>query len=217
MSVSAQTVKELRDKTGAGMMDCKKALAECAGDMEKAIDFLRKKGLKDIGKRSGKVAAEGIVYSYIHGGGRIGVMLELNCETDFVSRGDDFQNLAKMIAMHVAWANPRFISREDVTADVIEREKDIFRAQLKPGQEQMAEKILTGRLDKFFQENCLLEQLDAKDANAKKRIGDLVNEVSAKVGEKITLRRMSRYEVGEGIEKVVANYAEEVAAAAGLN
>ncbi|MDD2942502.1 MAG: translation elongation factor Ts [bacterium] len=217
MSVSAQTVKELRDKTGAGMMDCKKALAECAGDMEKAIDFLRKKGLKDVGKRSGKVAAEGVIYSYIHGGGRIGVMLELNCETDFVARGDDFQELAKLIAMHVAWANPRFISREDVTADVIEREKDIFRAQLKPGQEAMAEKILTGRLDKFYQENCLLEQLDAKDANAKKRIGDLVNEVSAKVGEKITLRRMSRYEVGEGIEKVVANYAEEVAAAAGLN
>lgn len=213
-AISASLVKELRDKTGAGMMDCKKALAENDGDIEKSIEFLRKKGLKDVGKRSGKVAAEGVVYSYIHSGGRVGVMLELNCETDFVARGDDFTDLAKSISMHVAWANPPFLNRESVPVNVIEKEKDIFRSQLKPQQEKMADKILEGKMEKFYKENCLLEQLDAKDAAAKKSIQDIINDVSAKVGEKISLRRFSRYEVGEGIEKEEVDYAAEVAAAA---
>jgi len=216
MAISAQQVKELRDKTGAGMMDCKKALAEREGDLEKAIDFLRKQGLKDVGKRSGKVAAEGLVYSYIHSGGRIGVLLEINCETDFVARGDDFQDLARDIAMHVAWSNPRFVSREEVPVDVVERERNIFLSQLKPGQEKVADKIISGRLEKFYQENCLLEQQDAKDPAAKKSIQNLVNDVSAKIGEKISVRRVARYEVGEGIEKAVVNYAEEVAAVANV-
>ncbi len=213
--ISAQLVKELRDKTGAGMMDCKKALAEASGDPEKAIEVLRKKGLKDVDKRSGKVASEGVIYSYIHAGGRIGVMLELNSETDFVARGDDFQGLAKDIAMHVAWSNPRFLGREDVPEKVIATEKEIYLSQLKPEQQKMADKILPGKLEKFYEEACLLEQFDARDASAKKRIKDLISDLSAKIGEKIVLRRFVRYEVGEGIEKVKTDYRAEVAAAMG--
>lgn len=193
-------VKELREKTGAGMMDCKKALAEANGNFEQAIDVLRKKGLKDIGKRADKVAAEGVVYSYIHAGGRIGVMIELNCETDFVARGQDFQDLAKSIAMHVAWAAPKYLSREEVPASFIEREKEILASQLKPEQQKMADKILGGQLDKLLKEICLLEQLDVRDASAKKSIQDLVNELSAKVGEKVVLKRFVRFEVGEGVK-----------------
>ncbi len=213
--ISAQLVKELRDKTGAGMMDCKKALAESGGDSEKAIEVLRKKGLKDVDKRAGKVAAEGVVYSYIHTGGRIGVMLELNSETDFVARGDDFTTLAKDIAMHIAWANPRFLSREEVPAKVIESEKDIYLSQLKPEQQKMADKILPGKLEKFYEDACLLEQFDARDPASKKRIKDLIDTLSAKIGEKIVLRRFVRFEVGEGIEKVQTDYRAEVAAAMG--
>lgn len=209
--ITSQLVKELRDKTGAGMMDCKKALAETGGDMEKAIDTLRKKGLKDVSKRSGKVASEGQILSYIHAGERIGVLLELNCETDFVARGDDFKALAKSIAMHIAWANPRFLAREEVTADVIEREKEIYLSQLGAGQEKVAEKIIAGKLEKFYQETCLVEQLDALSGKDKKTIGDLLNDLSAKVGEKIALRRFVRYELGEGIKKEEVNYADEVA------
>lgn len=208
--ISAQLVKDLREKTGAGMMDCKKALAESAGDMEKAIDFLRKKGLKDAGKRSGKVAAEGLVLSYVHPGDRIAVMLEMNCETDFVARGDDFRNLARSIAMHIAWANPRFLDRDSVPEDVLLREKEIFRSQLNPGQEKVADKIIAGKLEKFFEENCLVDQTDARQSD-KRTIGDLVKELSGKIGEKIEVRRFVRYEVGEGIEKPQVNYAEEVA------
>jgi elongation factor Ts len=212
--ISAQMVKQLRDMTGAGMMDCKKALTECNGSIDDAVQFLRKKGLKSVEKRAGKVAAEGIVYSYIHAGGRIGVMLEMNCETDFVARGEDFESLAKEIAMHIAWSNPLYVSREEVPQDAIDRELEVFRSQLKPAQEKMADKILAGKLEKFYEGACLLEQFDAKDASAKKRIADLISDVSAKIGEKIVLRRFSRYEVGEGIEKEVVNYAEEVAQAA---
>lgn len=211
--ISAQQVKELREITGAGMMDCKAALKDAAGDMEKAIDVLRQRGLKNVGKRSDKVASEGTIYSYIHGNGRIGVILELNCETDFVARGEDFQGLAKTIAMHIAWAAPRHVAREEVPADVIEREKAVYLGQLNPGQEKVAEKIIAGKLEKFYQDVCLLEQLDAKDAAAKKSIQDLINDLSAKLGEKISLRRFQRYEVGEGIEKVKTDYAAEVAAA----
>lgn len=212
--VSAQLVKELRDMTGAGMMDCKKALGETAGDLDKAVDFLRKKGLKNLEKRAGKVAAEGMVFSYIHPGNRIGVMLELNSETDFVARSEDFEALAKALAMHVAWSAPKYVRREEVPAEVIESEKEIYRAQLNPGQEKVADKIISGKLDKFFETVCLLEQFDAKDPTAKKRIGDLIQDLSSKVGEKIVLRRFSRYEVGEGIEKTQSDYAAEVAAAA---
>lgn len=212
--ISAQMVKELREMTGAGMMDCKKALTECGGSIDDAVQFLRKKGLKSVEKRAGKVAAEGVVYSYIHAGGRIGVMLEMNCETDFVARGEDFENLAKEIAMHIAWSNPLYVSREEVPQAVIDKELDVFRSQLKPAQEKMADKILAGKLEKYYEGVCLLEQFDAKDASAKKRIADLISDVSAKIGEKIVLRRFSRYEVGEGIEKVVVDYAEEVAQAA---
>lgn len=211
--ISAKLVKELRDMTGAGMMDCKKALAENDGNIDKAVEFLRKKGLKSAEKRAGRVAAEGLVYSYIHSGGRIGVILELNCETDFVSRGDDFQGLAKEIAMHIAWSAPKYVSREEVPEDVVEKEKEIYLSQLKPEQQKMADKILPGKIEKFYESVCLLDQLDAKDASSKKRISDLITEVSAKVGEKIQLRRFQRYEVGEGIEKEEVDYAAEVAQA----
>jgi len=212
MAISASLVKELRDKTGAGMMDCKKALEEVGGDLEKAVDVLRKKGLKDAGKRSGKIAAEGIVYSYLHPGSRIGVLVELNSETDFVARGTDFEALAKRIAMHVAWAKPLYVSREEVPGDVIKREEEVCLGQLKPGQEKMADKIISGRMDKFFEEVCLLNQ---KDEQSGKKIEELLTDLSGKVGEKIALRRFSRFEVGEGIEKPAVNYAEEVAQVAG--
>lgn len=212
--VSAKLVKELREMTGAGMMDCKKALAENDANIEKALEFLRKKGLKSVEKRSGKVAAEGVVYSYIHAGGRIGVMLELNCETDFVARGDDFQALAKDIAMHIAWSAPKFVRREEVPAEVIEKEKEIYLSQLKPEQQKMADKILPGKIEKFYQTACLVDQLDAKSEGGKKTIADMINEVSVKLGEKIAIRRFNRFEVGEGIEKEVVDYAAEVAAAA---
>lgn len=214
--VSAQLVKELREKTGAGMMDCKQALSESAGNIEQAIEFLRKKGLKSAGKRADKVASEGTVFCYLHPGGRIGVMIELNSETDFVGRGDDFKSLAKDIAMHIAWSNPRFLGRESVAADVIQREQEIFRSQLQPGQEKVADKIIAGKLEKFYQENCLLEQIDAREPSGKKTISDLLTNLSAKVGEKIVLRRFVRYELGEGIEKQTTDFRAEVAAAAGV-
>lgn len=214
--ITAQMVKELRQTTGAGMMDCKRALEETEGDSEKAIAYLRKKGLKKVEKRAGKVAAEGVVFSYIHPGSRIGVMLEMNCETDFVARGEDFGELAKEIAMHIAWSAPQFVSREDVPEAVLEGEKDIIRSQLKPGQEKVADKIISGKLGKFYESVCLLEQMDARDPAAKKKVGDLIDELSAKIGEKVVVRRFIRYEVGEGIEKQTTDYAAEVAAAANV-
>ncbi len=201
MEVTSNMVRELREKTGAGMMDCKKALTEANGNFDTAIDLLRKKGMKDVGKRADKVAAEGLVHSYIHAGGRIGVMLELNCETDFVARGTDFQDLAKAISMHIAWAAPRYLSRDEVPENVLSHEKEILKAQLKPEQEKMADKILVGQIDKYLKEVCLLEQLDVRDASAKKSILDLINELSARVGEKIILKRFARFEVGEGVQK----------------
>jgi elongation factor Ts len=196
MEVTSNMVKELREKTGAGMMDCKKALAEAQGNFDAAIDLLRKKGMKDVGKRADRVAAEGLVYSYIHAGGRIGVMVELNCETDFVARGQEFQDVARAIAMHVAWAAPKYLSREEVPTAVLDHEKEILTAQLKPEQQKMADKILVGQIDKYLKEVCLLEQLDVRDASAKKSIQDIVNELSARVGEKVILKRFARFEVG---------------------
>jgi elongation factor Ts len=212
--ISAEMVRTLRDRTGAGMMDCKKALQECEADLEKAQDFLKKKGLKTAEKRSGKVAAEGTVFCYLHPGGRIGVMLELNCETDFVARHEDFQGLAKDLALHIAWSNPQYVTREEVPADVIERESAIFRGQLKPEQEKVADKILAGKIEKFYEEVCLLDQIDVRDSSSKKKIGSLLTELTAKMGEKVVCRRFMRYELGAGIEKVETDFAAEVAEAA---
>ena len=212
--INARQVKELREKTGAGMMDCKKALAESGGEFEKAIDALRKKGLKSVEKRAEKVAAEGIIFSYIHPGSRVGVLLELNCETDFVARSADFGTLAKDIAMHVAWAAPKYVSRDEVSQDLLEREREIYLAQITPEQQTVADKILDGKIDKFYETVCLLEQMDAKDGSGKKRIRDLVSDLSAKVGEKVVLRRFSRFEVGEGIERSTSDFAQDVSQAA---
>ncbi|MCX5918379.1 MAG: translation elongation factor Ts [Deltaproteobacteria bacterium] len=201
MEVSANMVKELREKTGAGMMDCKKALAETAGDFQKALDYLRQKGLATAAKRAGRVASEGRVGSYIHAGGKIGVMVEVNCETDFVAKTDDFQAFAKDVAMHIAASNPSYVRREEVTADVLEREKEIYRAQARDAKkpEKIMEKIVEGKLEKFYSEVCLLEQAFVKDPDI--TIQDLLNGLIGKLGEKIEIRRFTRYQVGEGIAK----------------
>ncbi|QSZ28241.1 translation elongation factor Ts [Aceticella autotrophica] len=198
--ITAQQVKELRERTGAGMMDCKKALVDSNGDIEKAIDILREKGLASAAKKAGRVAKEGLVDSYIHGGGRIGVLVEVNCETDFVANTDDFKNFVKEICMQIAAANPRYITREDVPQNVIEKEKEILKAQsLNEGKpEKVLEKIIEGRLEKFYKENCLLEQIYIRDNE--KTVKDYLNEKIAKLGENIIIRRFVRYERGEGIE-----------------
>ncbi|MCC6931724.1 MAG: translation elongation factor Ts [Deltaproteobacteria bacterium] len=214
--ISASMVKDLREKTSAGMMDCKAALTEAQGNYDKAVEILRMKGLKNVSKRAGKVAAEGQIYSYIHAGSRVGVMLELNTETDFVAKSDEFTDLCKRIAMHVAWSNPRFLGREEIPAAVIEQESAIYRSQLTPQQEKVADKIIAGKLDKFYSEVCLVEQEDSRDPSTKKKISDLIGELSAKVGEKIVLRRFIRFEVGEGIEKKDSDFAAEVKAAANI-
>jgi len=215
-AISAKDVKKLRDETGAGMMDCKKALTESAGDVEAAIQALRKKGLKNVEKRAGRVAAEGAVLSYVHAGGRIGVLVEVNCETDFVARGDEFSALVKKIAMHIAWANPKYVSREEVSEADIEKEKEVFKAQMTPKQLEMGDKIITGKLNKYFETVCLVDQIDVQDSASKKTIGAIVNESSVSLGEKIAIRRFQRFEVGEGIEKQEVDYAAEVAAAANV-
>lgn len=198
--ITAEQVKELRERTGAGMMDCKKALVDSNGDIDKAIDILREKGLASAAKKAGRVANEGLVDSYIHGGGRIGVLAEVNCETDFVANTDDFKNFVKEICMQIAAANPRYITREDVPQSVIEKEKEILKAQsLNEGKpEKVLEKIIEGRLEKFYKENCLLEQIYIRDNE--KTVKDYLNEKIAKLGENIIIRRFVRYERGEGIE-----------------
>ncbi|SHJ57912.1 elongation factor Ts [Anaerobranca californiensis DSM 14826] len=208
--VSANLVKELREKTGAGMMDCKKALAETNGDMEKAIEYLREKGLAAAAKKSGRIAAEGLVDAYIHGNGRIGVLVEVNCETDFVAKNAEFQQLVKDIAMQIAAANPLYIRREEVPEEVVNKEKEILMAQAinegKPA--NIAEKMVAGRIDKYFKEVCLLEQPFIK--NPDQTIQELLNEKIAKIGENITVRRFVRFTLGEGIEKKEENFVEEV-------
>ncbi len=201
MEVSASTVKELREKTGAGVMDCKKALAECAGDLEKAVDSLRRKGLAAAAKKMGRVAAEGLVGAYIHAGGKIGVMVEINCETDFVARTPEFQALLKELAMQVAAASPRYIRREEVSPEELEREREIYRRQaLDSGKpEKIADKIVEGKMDRFYSEVCLLEQAFIKDPDRK--VADLVQDAVARLGENIQVRRFMRYQVGEGVEK----------------
>jgi elongation factor Ts len=197
--VSTDMIKDLREKTGAGMMECKKALTESNGDFEKAVDLLRQKGLSTALKKVGRIASEGVIDSYIHMG-KIGVMVEVNCETDFVARTDDFRELTKDIAMHIAATNPLYLSKEDVPQDAIEREKEIYKVQVKDKPPHVVEKIIEGKLEKFYTEACLLEQLFVKDPEQKQRISDIITEKIAKLGENIVLRRFVRFQLGEKAE-----------------
>lgn len=194
--ISASAVKDLREKTGAGMMECKKALSDSGGDFEKAIDLLRQKGLATAAKKAGRTASEGMIGSYIHMD-KIGVMIEVNCETDFVARTDDFRELVKDIAMHIAASNPTYLVREDVPQNVLEREKDIYRAQVTNKPPQVMEKIVEGKLDKFYTDTCLLDQIFVKDPDQKKKIRDIITEKVAKLGENIVVRRFARFQLGE--------------------
>src|SRR5712664_656465 len=217
--VTAAAVKQLREKTGAGMMECKNALVEAEGNEENAVDILRKRGLASAKKREGRIAAEGIVGSYIHMGGKVGVLVEVNCETDFVARGEEFQQLVKDIAMHIAAAEPRHISREEVTRETLDKEREISLAQAKNDPknaskpDQVIDKIVEGRLNKFYEEFVLLDQPFIKDPA--KTVGELVTEKIAKTGEKITIRRFARYKMGEGLAKREDDFGDEVAKLAG--
>ncbi|MGD2269804.1 MAG: translation elongation factor Ts [Desulfobacterales bacterium] len=195
--ISADMVKQLREKTGSGIMDCKQALAECGGDLEKAVDFLRKKGLATAAKRAGRAMTQGIIQSYIHMGGKLGVLVEINCETDFVAKNEDFREFAKNITMHIAATNPLGIRPEDIPPAIIEKEKEIYRAQAKETgkPDNILEKIAEGKLKKFIQENSLLNQAYVRDANM--TVGDLLNELIAKIGENINIRRFVRFQLGE--------------------
>jgi elongation factor Ts len=198
-TVSVELIKDLREKTGAGMMECKKALTESGGDFEKALDLLRQKGLATALKKAGRVASEGLVESYIHMG-KIGTMVEVNCETDFVARTDDFKGLIKDICMHIAAANPAYLDREEVPQAVIEREKEIYRAQVTGKPPHVVDKIIEGKLDKFYGDTCLLDQIFIKDPDQKKKIKDLVTEMISKLGENIIIRRFARFQLGEKIQ-----------------
>ncbi|MBI4510554.1 MAG: translation elongation factor Ts [Deltaproteobacteria bacterium] len=215
--ITAAMVKELRERTGAGMADCKKALVETSGDMEKATEYLRKKGLAAAAKKAGRVATEGTVASYIHGGGRIGVLLEVNCETDFVARGDDFQGFVREASLQIAAMSPQFLASEDIPADVVAKERAILtekaKEQGKP--EAVLAKIVDGQISKWVKEICLLEQTWVKDD--KKAIKDLLQDLIAKVGENCKIRRFVRFELGEGLEKKQDDFAAEVAKQAGLS
>ena len=201
MEISASAVKELREKTGAGMMDCKKALDETGGDLQRAIDYLRQKGLAAAAKKADRVAADGAVGAYVHPGGKIGVLVEINCETDFVARTAEFQTLLKDIAMQVAAANPHYVRREEVSANDLEKEKTIYRQQaLETGKpEKVIDKIVEGKLERFYSEVCLLEQAFIKDPD--KKVTDVVNDAIARLGEKIQIRRFARYYLGEAIKE----------------
>lgn len=213
--ITAAAIKALREKTGAGMMECKRALTEAEGSEESAIEILRKRGLASAKKKEGRVAAEGVVGSYIHMGGKVGVLVEVNCETDFVARGEEFQQLVKDIAMHIAAAEPRYVSSAEIPEEALNKEKEIARAQAandpknanKP--EQVIEKIVEGRLNKFYEEVVLLDQPFIKDPA--KTVGEMVTENVAKTGEKITIRRFARYKMGEGLAKREEDFGDEVA------
>lgn len=213
--ITAGLVKELRERTGVGMMDCKKALAETGGDIEKAIDLLREKGLAAAAKKTGRITAEGLVDSYIHGVGRIGVLVEVNCETDFVAKTDDFRALVRDIAMQIAAAKPDYVRREDVPQEIIDREKAVLAAQAanegKPA--NIVEKMVVGRLEKFYKDSCLIEQPFIKDPDV--TVGQVINDKVAKIGENISVRRFARYELGEGLQKKENDLASEVAAMTG--
>ena len=201
MEVTASMVKDLREKSGAGMMDCKKALAETGGDTQKAFDYLRQKGLAAAAKKADRAASDGAVGAYVHAGGKIGVLVEINCETDFVARTTEFQALLKDVAMQIAAANPRCVRREEVTAADLDKEKEIYRQQaLDSGKpEKVVDKIIDGKIDKFYSEVCLLEQAFIKDPD--KKVIDVVNNAIARLGENIQIRRFSRYHLGEGVGK----------------
>ncbi|MCV4232127.1 translation elongation factor Ts [Virgibacillus sp. LDC1] len=210
MAVTASAVKELRERTGAGMLDCKKALDETNGDIDKAIAVLREKGLSAAANKAGRIATEGVVESYIHGGGRIGVLVEINCETDFVGKTDQFKEFARDIAMHIAAANPKYVRREEVPTEDLEKEKEILKNQaLNEGKpEKIVEKMVEGRINKYYEEYCLLEQAFIKDPD--KTINTLLNEKISTIGENISIRRFARFELGEGLEKKQDNFVEEV-------
>ena len=210
--ITASLVKELREETGVGMMDCKRALVETDGDLEKAVDYLREKGLSKAAKKADRVTAEGLVASYIHGNGRIGVLVEVNCETDFVARSEDFQQLVKDVAMQIAATNPRYLTREDVPQEAIDHEREVLRQQaLNEGKpEAIVDKMTEGRLEKFYRENVLLEQEFVKDTD--KSVQQMITEMIAKIGENISVRRFTRYQLGEGIEKRQDDFASEVMA-----
>lgn len=210
---TAKDVMTLREMSGAGMMDCKKALLETDGDMDKAMDYLREKSLAASAKKASRIAAEGIVDSYIHLGGKIGVLVEVNCETDFVAKTDDFKNLVHDVAMQIAAAKPTYVSKEEVDQAEIEKEKEILRAQAKnepkPKPDNIIEKMVEGRIEKYYKEVCLLEQPFVKDQD--KTVNQMINEAVAKIGEKISVRRFVRYEMGEGLEKKKNDFAAEIA------
>jgi elongation factor Ts len=214
--VSAQLVKELREKTGAGMMDCKKVLSEAGGDFAKAEELLRKKGLAAAAKKSSRAATEGAVASYIHMGGKIGVLVEVNCETDFVARTEGFQTLVKDVAMQIAAAAPQWVRRDEVPAELVAKELEIAKAQMRDQKkpEAILDKIAQGKLEKFYETNCLMEQPFVKDD--KKKIQDVLTETVAKIGENIQIRRFARFVLGEGLQKKQENLAAEVAKAAGV-
>jgi elongation factor Ts len=212
MAVSASAVKELREKTGAGMLDCKKALDEAEGNIERAAEILREKGLAAAAKKGGRIATEGVVEAYIHAGGRIGVLVEINCETDFVGKTEQFREFARDIAMQIAAANPKFVRREEVSGEELEKEKEILRAQaLNEGKpEKIVDRMVEGRINKYYEEYCLMEQSFIKDPD--KTVDTLLKEKIAAIGENISIRRFVRYELGEGLEKKQDNFVEEVMA-----
>jgi elongation factor Ts len=197
MAITAEQVKQLRDKTGAGMMDCKTALTESGGDFDKAIDYLRKKGLASAAKRAGRAAKDGVIGHYIHMGGKVGVLVEVNCETDFVARTDDFQLLAKELAMHIAAADPRFVKREDIPAETLEKEKEIYRAQVATSgkKPEIIEKIVEGKLESYYAQVCLLDQPSVRDPNVS--IKQMITAAAAKTGENVTVSRFVRFKLGE--------------------
>jgi elongation factor Ts len=199
MASSAELVKELRERTGAGMMDCKAALDAAKGDLSGAVEYLRKKGLADAAKKAHRDARDGVVASYIHSGNKIGVLVEINCETDFVARTPDFQQLVKDVAMQVAAANPTYVSREDVPGEVLEKEREIYREQMADQKKppQVIDKIIEGKLEKFYAESCLLEQPFIKDSSGKSRVKDLVDQATAKLQERVVVKRFARFQVGE--------------------
>ena len=215
MAITAAQVNELRKVTGAGLMDCKKALTETEGDHEKAIDYLRTKGLAAASKKSGRVATEGAVGSYIHAGGKIGVLVEVNCETDFVAKNETFQGFVRDIGMHIAAASPLYVRREEVPAELIEREKEIYRAKAKESgkPDAIIEKILDGQINKFFADICLLEQAYVKDPD--KTVQTYLNETIATIGENMSVRRFAKFVLGEGLAKKEVDFAAEVAAVVG--
>ncbi|CAA9399035.1 MAG: Translation elongation factor Ts [uncultured Pyrinomonadaceae bacterium] len=217
--ITASLVKSLREKTGAGMIDCKNALVESGGNEEQAVEILRKKGMATAGKKAGRVTAEGVVGSYIHMGGKVGVMVEINCESDFVARGEEFQQLVKDVAMHIAAVDPKYVKREEVPADVLDKEREILMEQLKNDPKNASKpddvlnKIIEGRIGKYYEESVLLDQPFVKDPS--KTVGELVTEKISSIKENISVRRFTRYKMGEGIEKKADDFASEVASMVG--